>query len=410
MPLILSFNFNRLVSPHSKQKLLLALQHRDRVCAISVKNWCFGGLELRSALDNTFPMLESLSLYDNNYEVLPDNIVAPRLRALHLLKIAISRRSLLLTNATNLLSLRLKFMPERSNYLSPEYLVEHLASMPHLENISIEFFPSSPRSETVGELPYPQITRVELPSLSRLIYKGTSPYLNNLLSRISTPFLQYISLRTETPDVVRLSAFLRTVQNEKLDFRATVITFYPRTVHVVYYPERPSVSLPYLSISINYSSQECAVTSVAQICNAVAPALFSVVESLEIQVTTDYKMYGLDSGLFAQRARWHAFLRLFGSVKMLMVDKALAEELSDALHPNNGAVVKELLPILSELTVTIFRNDVVHNYFSSFIRARHLSGHSIDLGFIRGRHDFFRKPCISWSFDTFSDCSGMMRN
>lgn len=109
MPLILSFNFDRLMSPHSKQKLLLALQHRDRVCAISVINWCFGGLELRSALDNTFPMLESLSLSDGNYGagVLPDNLVAPRLRALHLLAIAISRRSLLLTNATNLLSLRL---------------------------------------------------------------------------------------------------------------------------------------------------------------------------------------------------------------------------------------------------------------------------------------------------------------
>jgi len=296
-------------------------------------------------------------------------------------------------------------MPDQSSYLPPEYLVEHLASMPHLENISIEFFPNFSRSETVGELPHPQITRVGLPSLSRLIYTGISPYLNNLLSRISTPFLQYfrLSAGTETPDVVRLSAFLGTVQNENLDLRATVVRFYPQAVHIFYHLEWPSISLPYLYISIDYSSQDCAVTSVAQICNAVAPALFSVVESLEIQLTTDYNKYRLDSGLFAQRARWHAFLRLFGGVKMLMVDKALAEELSDVLHPNNGAVVKALLPILSELTVTMFGNDVVHHYFSSFIRARQLSGQSIDLRFIRGRHNYLCKPRISWSFDTFDD-------
>ena len=402
MPLILSYDFIRPTSPHSKQQLLLALQHRDRVSAISVLNWCFGRSELRCALDNTFPMLETLSL--SNASVLPDNLVVPRLRALHLLSIAISRKSLLLTNATNLSSLRLMFIPDKSTYLPPEYLVEHLASMPHLENISIESFPSSSRSENVGESPHPQITRVELPSLSRLIYTGISPYLDNLLSRISAPYLQYISLSAlsrENPDLVRLSAFLGTVQNGSFDLRATVVKFYSHSVTIVYHHERPSVSLPYLHISINYSGQECAVTSVAQICNSVAHALFSVVESLEIQLSTDYKRYILDSGLFAQRAQWHAFLRLFGGVKILVVDEDLAEKLSDVMHPNNGA--EELLPIVSELAVTMLRNDVVHHYFSSFIHARHLSGHSIDLQFIRDHHTYPCKPGISWSFDTFDD-------
>jgi hypothetical protein len=274
--------------------------------------------------------------------------------------------------------------------------------MPHLENISIEFFPFSSHPETVGELPHPQITRVGLPSLSRLIYTGISPYLNNLLSRISAPLLQYFSLSaltTENLDVVRLSAFLGAVQNENLDLRATVVIFYPRTVTITYLPGRPSVARPYLKISIDYSIQG-AVTSVAQICNAVAPALFSVVESLDIRLATAYR---LDSGLFSQRAQWHAFLRLFGGVKMLKVDEALAEGLSDVLHPNNGVVIKELLPILSELVVTVSRNDVVHPYFSSFFHARHLSGHSMDLRFIQGRHDHLCKPRISWSFDTFDD-------
>jgi hypothetical protein len=59
-----------------------------------------------------------------------------------------------------------------------------------------------------------------------------------------------------------------------------------------------------------------------------------------------------------------------------------------------------LLPVLSELVV-VSREDLLQEPFSSFIRARRLAGHSIDLRVIQDRPSALRPPPISWSFDTF---------
>ena len=68
-------------------------------------------LELCSALNNAFPMLEvlSLSIYVETQPLL-HNIAAPNLRALHLRDVVLSRDVFPLTKATNLLSLRLELM------------------------------------------------------------------------------------------------------------------------------------------------------------------------------------------------------------------------------------------------------------------------------------------------------------
>jgi hypothetical protein len=409
IPLILSFNFRR-DSPHSKQQLPLALQHHNRVGAITVHHWYLESLGLSSPFANAFPMLETLSLSSGYFQpprtwVLPDNFVAPRLRALHLRNVAISTRSLLLASAsTNLLSLCLELIPELG-YLPPEYLAEQFASMPRLENISLKSiaYPSFPR--TARELSHPQFTRVVLSQLSRLIYVGISLYLDDLLSRISTPILQDFRFESDTeenPDALCLSAFLCEIQN--LDLRSVMVSFTPSLGFIKYRSGQALVAPPYLDFEIGYTSQHHAVTQVAQICSAVAPALSSVVENLEIQLNFDYDD-DFDSGFFAQHAHWHAFLRLFEGVKTLRVDMNLTAELSNALGQNNGVVIEELLPVLSELDVVMrmfrFRMDVVDEPFSSFIHARRLSGHSIDLRVIQGHYSRLPSPPISWSFDTF---------
>jgi hypothetical protein len=182
-----------------------------------------------------------------------------------------------LTNAANLLSLRLERIPA-SGYFPPEYLVECIASMPHLENISIgledTYYP-----DMVVELPRTEIARMVLPKLSRLKYTGMMIYLENLLARISTPvlhdfrfsvFLSEISTLTVLP----LSAFLGTIQN--LDFRTAVVSFDRRSFKFTntYHPEQPSVVPPYFSFNIYDRNQIRAVlvVSMVQICSAKAPA------------------------------------------------------------------------------------------------------------------------------------------
>src|SRR5579863_3756473 len=108
-------------------------------------------MELWRALDKTFPMLETLSLSeDYPAKMFPYDFVAPRLRALHLQSAVIPRRSLLLTNVTNMSSLRLESIPA-SSYFSSEYLVERITCMPHLEDMSIGFCPYSPFPDTVSD-------------------------------------------------------------------------------------------------------------------------------------------------------------------------------------------------------------------------------------------------------------------
>ena len=132
----------------------------------------------------------------------------------------------------------------------------------------------------------------------------------------------------------------------------------------------------------------------AQICSAIAPAL-SVVKSLTFRL--------VESDCWGSGELCYALLQSFAGVKALMVDPTLTAELSRALHPNNGVVIEQLLPVLSELVVS--RKNPVRNLvderFSSFIHARRLAGHSINLRVIQSLPSSLYPPPISWSFDTY---------
>ena len=131
----------------------------------------------------------------------------------------------------------------------------------------------------------------------------------------------------------------------------------------------------------------------AQICSANAPAL-PVVECLDLEE------YWCSSGFMTQYGPWYTLLRSFGGVKTLRTDSLLATELSDVLDPHNEAVTNELLPGLSELVV-VSQEDLLQQPFSSFIHARRLADHSVDLRVIQRRPSLFHSPPISWSFGTF---------
>ena len=396
IPLIIRFKFLYPVPTLFRENLVLALQNRDRVYDISISNWGSEDLGLHKALGNVFPVLETLSLPGvHTRRDLPFDFVAPRLRALHLRAIDVSTGCLSLTNAMKLSSLRL----ETNSAIPLEFLVASIANMPYLENISISFLQKTPLPGTVMELPSTQITCVVLPRLTRLLFRGCTTYLENLLSQIDTPFLQdlrFTCFSEGFSSVVRLSAFLGTLQN--LDFQAAVIRFTRRFIAITYHSDRPSVGSPYANFIMYHSDAGGdgvhLGTSLLQICDAVAPAL-SAVESLALEVNSDgaYR-----PGFILEPTFWHTFLRLFVGVKTLTIDVPFAMEISDALRPNNGAVITELLPVLSELVIVCYL--VLHNQpFSSFANERCLAGSPIVVRTIQHRPPSLRPPPISWSFD-----------
>lgn len=99
-------------------------------------------------------------------------------------------------------------------------------------------------------------------------------------------------------------------------------------------------------------------------CSSIGPAL-PVIENLELM--TDYR-HGCSWDFSRVISAWHAFLRSFGGVKTRRIDMTFAKELSRALDPTNGAVIKDLLPVPSELVVVPMSRGV---WFIN--RFRHLS-------------------------------------
>ena len=399
IPLIIRFKFLYPVPYLFRENLVLALQNRDRAYDISISHWGFKDFGLQKALDHAFPMLEILSLNDAyTGRVLPPDFVAPRLRAFHLRNIAVSMGCLLLTNVMNLSSLRLENIPA----ISLEYLVESIARMPHLEDISISFISDSTLPDAVMELPSTQITCVVLSRLSRLMFTGSRTYLENLLTQITTPFLQDLRFTVflkGIPSVVRLSTFLGTLQN--LNFQTAVMTLSSRFIAISCHSDQPSVAPPYAKFAIHHHNAggdgAHLGTSLLHICSAVASAL-SEVENLAFELNCDRAF----RSVITQPTFWRTFLQPFVDVKTLTIDVSFAEELSDALCPNNGAVVTKLLPVLSEIVIVTSRDLIFFTHpFSSFVDARRLAGSPIDIRVIQHRPPSLRPPPISWSFDTF---------
>ena len=393
LPLIIGHPPGTSPPPQHQENVLLALPHSDRVCSISIREWesMARGLKLLQALDKPFPMLENLSLSSHGYtsRILPHNFVAPNLHTLRLDNVAISVVSLFLTNVANLISLHLNYFPLDRSFSAS--LVELISTMPRLETLSIKVF-SYLLDEETG-LDHTQITRVVLPSLRSLRYVGYRPYLETLLAKIGTPLLHHFSVelfwqRTSTPP--RLSEFLATIPNH--DLRMAEVSFHPTTVSIAYHPGQPSASLPYFAFHItqvfDLSEQ---VTSVTQICSAIGP-VFPIVQGLALENKEDQRFP-------ASTLLWKTFLRSFGGVKMLRVDRVLAGELSCFLHAYNEPAIKELLPMLSELVVVSMR-DQVHNPLASFLDARRLAGHPIDFRISRQHpppHPLFTPWCLSES-------------
>ena len=400
LPLIIRFKFLYPVPNLFRKNSVLALQNRDRVYGITISNWGSEDLGLNKALDSAFPMLETFSLAEAlTRRVLPYNFVAPHLRALHLRNIDVPAGCLSPPNVVNLSSLRL----EKIWGIPLEFLIESIASMPHLENISINFLSDPPLANAVIDSPS---TCVVLPRLSRLIFTGFNTYLESLLNQIGTPFLQdlrfTVSLK-RIPSVVRLSPFLGTLQS--LNFQTAVMCFSGRHVTLSYHPDQPSVALPYAKFTINrptVGDDGDWVTSVLQICSDVAPAL-SVVESLALE--SDLGSFH-KSVFRAQPTRWNIALRPFVGVKTLTINETFVAEVSDALDPNNGVVITKLLPVLSEIVIVSSEPRYLVLFdqpFSSFVDARRLAGIPINIRVIQPLHGppSLCPPPISWSFDTF---------
>ncbi len=194
-PLPISIRHDTWDHDRKNENTIAALQHRDRVSEISINCLRSSVLErLTAAMLEPFPVLASLYLgYGGNTthtRPLPEAILggsAPSLKTIVLAGIAFPALPKLLSSATHLVSLQLWRIPI-TGYISPEVMATHLAALPNLEDLRIEFraCPNHTNSSS--------LTRVILASLTSFHFKGVSEYLDNLVARIDAPIIQTLSI------------------------------------------------------------------------------------------------------------------------------------------------------------------------------------------------------------------------
>ena len=259
--------------------------HRERVCEI---DFFVSSLELQRlapALQKPFPALIRLSLASECYPtpVLPDGFLggsAPSLRSLELNKISLPALPRLLSSATNLVSFSLRNIL-RSECISPEVLVTHLAMLSHLESLNIDFKPPPSRPDRPNRRPPLPTTCSIFPALTRILFFGDSDYLEDLVARIDAPLLDSIGImfcRSFKSDIPQLAQFMRRttrIQRELQALKEAYVNIDDYGI-VVQSPPRPSTTDKMPALRISCGGYGWQYTYLVQAFMSLFPSIFMV--------------------------------------------------------------------------------------------------------------------------------------
>ena len=359
-PLVLDYGPRILKTWTAEDELgvLLASQHLPRVTEIVLSAPELTLAKLTTGMTEAAPRLKTLVLHTQTSEiVLPKQFLeggAPQLRHLILTGAALSPLQPLLMSATSLVSLVLERIPS-SAYFSSDSLVTLIRVMPLLQILSISFLSTVPRPGFRGErVLFPgQVTRIELPSLTQLIYRGVSAYIEALLSRIRSPHMEDVDIalfNQLTLDVPRTWEFIRELES----FRPTRarIDFAEASVHIILSAPQ-STALPDVFLSVSCVRLDFQVAATAQLCGGLSATLQPPVEELVLgchqggRALPEEWRGEVDPGL------WRELLAPFRRVGTLRVHVALAADIERALRPGPADLQLggQLLPELRELVL-----------------------------------------------------------
>ena len=376
-----------------EQQAILALKQRGRVRRISLELSITNLQKLVVAINEEYPILEHLTIRhqirDNTTSLtLPETLEAPHLRHLTLVGFALPIGSRLLATAVRLVTLCL-VMNSPSTHFHPITLLQWLSSMPQLETLVISFIIPASISDEERQLTHPSVmTPVTLPNLRYFWFQGHGSYLEALVHRI-TPCPEKLGIRLSdesTSSFPRLVQFINTAEN--LKFESVKITFSGLQVSMAVYPHGEA-EICAISMDISGRGLDWQASWVKQISNSFAQ-IFSSVErlTLEFEVAIDFwsdeqPSFGLD------HIEWCQLLGLFGNVKTLLIDDALAEGVSRCLQLDDQEFRLDLLPELQELTYYSGSGSSggTSNAFTQFIDARPKAGRPITLATLLKIHD-----------------------
>jgi hypothetical protein len=390
LPLIIDhLDQNHDITAEEEEGIILALQHRDRVRRIRLLNPIAIFRKLIIALDGEFPILEHLTIHQQRYHLpviinhntnlkFPETFQAPHLRQLLLMNFAIPIGSTLLTTMGNLVTLSLNLIPP-STYFHPNALLQRLSLMPQLETLGITFNNYYPSGDVGRQLlRTPIMTRITLPNLRWLGFRGASAYLEALLPWVTVPFLEKIQVyffNQLTYSIPHLQQFMNSAGNLRL--KSAALAFHDDYFHVVAFPYKGARMFT-LDMELGGRHLDWHVASAAQVFHMLS-TVFSAVEHLSLQYERHFTSSEWNNE--ADRTQWRELLELFNNAKTLHVLNAgaysLTEQLFRALQPDEGESATALLPELQEITYSPILD--FHHAFTPFIDARQKAGRPVTL-------------------------------
>jgi hypothetical protein len=324
-------------------------------------------------MDEHFPILERLSLSfpdQNSIPLkLPKAFLAPNLRHLALLGIALPKRLRVLTSTDSLVRLQLSEI-QTSSYFRPRLLVARLRSLPHLEDLDIGFSDPIPRPSAERELLGEQAPPGTLPSLKKFWFRGVSAYLESLVAQIKVPLLEQLSITLFNQIAFALPHLSHLISiTEGFKLPEASVYFYPDNVSVTTTPHGSAWSdVGPFQVRVMCKQLDWQIDCAAQVCQALIPAL-SDIERLALEFFYRNIPIELQNGEI-DSTTWNDLLRLFIGVKELYIYATLLGELSRALQVDEVALDPGFLPNLQ----TIAAED---NPFTSFIDTRQIVGRPV---------------------------------
>jgi hypothetical protein len=209
------------------------------------------------------------------------------------------------------------------------------------------------------------------------MFRGVGVYLDNLVAHINAPFLERLSLTLLFElafTLVNLTEFIHRAEEFGCLVARVVFNKDGASVYAGYY-EQWGIGKFSLHVNVSCEPLDWQLDSATQVCSALGQVL-SAVEELTIDLDVDGMP--LDWENTRDNMPWNDLLLPFTGVKKLRIGSLLTHGLSQALEPDAGGLVLELLPELQALEVPL-EGSLATNMFSKFTKARESVGRPIHL-------------------------------
>ena len=379
VPIVIKYDTYMDLTSEDMGRLLSALKRPDRIREIDLR---LNSAELdkffkSKATKCPFPALESLIICDRYYRLqkIPDTFLKGtnlhlRLRSLKLDPISLESVSRLLSSATALTDLSLKFNRYCQAILSG--LLPQLQGLPHLRRLDLTVTRFTNSEGQLSGLTKPKDS-FPLAKLTSFHYSGHSTFLDFLLMGFEAPSLQDIVIHRHDPNPTLLP-----FPHVRQFFNGAEKHYH--AVHVV-------IEEGYFVLSLLASSEDSLrfrlhsplyrnwhnQTLMLKVASAFSAKLSTVEELVLIK----------DTPQGDEVIPWRTFLEQFPSVKEFRIEGTNNHRVASALQSNHSGPNLSVLPALERITLCISLHNADRSseldVFRPFVTARQQAGRQVQV-------------------------------